>query len=86
MSLMPASECTQRGGHPRGSSCHTVPDITFFSLLLFLTTFLSTTALQHVRSSRFFSSKVRHTALLWERMEGGAQPTGKGGRKGAART
>ncbi|XP_055980581.1 anion exchange protein 4 [Sorex fumeus] len=59
VSLMPPSECTQRGGRPRGPGCHTAPDIAFFSLLLFLTAFLSATALQHIKSSRFFPSMVR---------------------------
>ncbi|XP_041622488.1 anion exchange protein 4 isoform X3 [Vulpes lagopus] len=55
-SLLPPTECAQRGGHPRGPNCHTVPDIAFFSLLLFLTSFLLATALKHVKTSRFFPS------------------------------
>ncbi|XP_036917757.1 anion exchange protein 4 isoform X5 [Sturnira hondurensis] len=58
-SLLPPPECVQRGGHPRGPSCHTVPDIAFFSLLLFLTSFLFAMALKHVKTSRFFPSVVR---------------------------
>nr|XP_058135791.1 anion exchange protein 4 isoform X2 [Dasypus novemcinctus] len=58
-SLLPPPECAQRGGHPRGPGCHTVPDITFFSLLLFLTSFLFAAALKHVKTSRFCSSVVR---------------------------
>ncbi|XP_072605876.1 anion exchange protein 4 isoform X2 [Vulpes vulpes] len=58
-SLLPPTECAQRGGHPRGPNCHTVPDIAFFSLLLFLTSFLLATALKHVKTSRFFPSVVR---------------------------
>ncbi|KAM8959520.1 anion exchange protein 4 isoform 2-T2 [Lycaon pictus] len=58
-SLLPPIECTRRGGHPRGPNCHTVPDIAFFSLLLFLTSFLLATALKHVKTSRFFPSVVR---------------------------
>uniref|UniRef100_G1LXE0 Anion exchange protein n=1 Tax=Ailuropoda melanoleuca TaxID=9646 RepID=G1LXE0_AILME len=58
-SLLPPLECVQRGGHPRGPSCHTVPDIAFFSLLLFFTSFLLATALKHVKTSRFFPSVVR---------------------------
>ncbi|XP_037657539.1 anion exchange protein 4 isoform X12 [Choloepus didactylus] len=55
-SLLPPPECVQRGGYPRGPGCHTVPDIAFFSLLLFLTSFLFATALKHVKTSRFFPS------------------------------
>ncbi|XP_021567069.1 anion exchange protein 4 [Carlito syrichta] len=58
-SLLPPLECTQQGGHPRGPGCHSVPDIAFFSLLLFLTSFLCATALKHVKTSRFFPSMVR---------------------------
>ncbi|XP_040829959.1 anion exchange protein 4 isoform X7 [Ochotona curzoniae] len=59
VSLLPPHKCVQQGGHPRGPGCHTVPDITFFSLLLFLTSFLCATALKHVKNSRFFPSVVR---------------------------
>ncbi|XP_035869991.1 anion exchange protein 4 isoform X8 [Phyllostomus discolor] len=58
-SLLPPPECVRQGGHPRGPSCHTVPDIAFFSLLLFLTSFLFAMALKHVKTSRFFPSVVR---------------------------
>ncbi|XP_049729763.1 anion exchange protein 4 isoform X1 [Elephas maximus indicus] len=58
-SLLPPSECAQLGGHPRGPSCHTVPDIAFFSLLLFLISFLFAVALKHIKTSRFFPSVVR---------------------------
>uniref|UniRef100_A0A8C0WQX1 Anion exchange protein n=1 Tax=Castor canadensis TaxID=51338 RepID=A0A8C0WQX1_CASCN len=58
-SLLPPSECTRQGGRPRGPGCHTVPDIAFFSLLLFLTSFLFATALKHVKNSRLFPSMVR---------------------------
>ncbi|KAM5299862.1 anion exchange protein 4 isoform 4-T4 [Ctenodactylus gundi] len=58
-SLLPPRECLQQGGHPRGPSCHTVPDIAFFSLLLFLTSFLFAMGLKHVKTSRFFPSMVR---------------------------
>ncbi|XP_028618535.1 anion exchange protein 4 isoform X2 [Grammomys surdaster] len=58
-SFLPPSECIQQGGHPRGPSCHTVPDIAFFSLLLFFTSFLCATALRHVKNSRLFPSVVR---------------------------
>ncbi|XP_047586443.1 anion exchange protein 4 isoform X2 [Lutra lutra] len=58
-SLLPPPECARRGGRPRGPSCHAVPDIAFFSLLLFLTSFLLAMALKHVKTSRFFPSVVR---------------------------
>ncbi|XP_047412400.1 anion exchange protein 4 isoform X2 [Sciurus carolinensis] len=58
-SLLSPPECTQQGGHPRGPGCHTVPDIAFVSILLFLTSFLFAMALKHVRTSRFFPSMVR---------------------------
>ncbi|XP_001504237.3 anion exchange protein 4 [Equus caballus] len=58
-SLLPPPECAQRGGRPRGPGCHTVPDIAFFSVLLFLTSFLFAMALKHVKSSRFFPSVMR---------------------------
>nr|XP_060491924.1 anion exchange protein 4 isoform X4 [Panthera onca] len=58
-SLLPPPECARRGGHPRGPGCHIVPDIAFFSVLLFLTSFLIATALKHVKTSRFFPSVVR---------------------------
>ncbi|XP_029403079.1 anion exchange protein 4 [Mus pahari] len=58
-SFLPPSECIRQGGHPRGPSCHTVPDIAFFSLLLFFTSFLCAIALKHVKNSRFFPSVVR---------------------------
>lgn len=63
VSLLPPHKCVQQGGHPRGPGCHTVPDITFFSLLLFLTSFLCATALKHVKNSRFFPSVVSVTFL-----------------------
>ncbi|XP_060035243.1 anion exchange protein 4 [Erinaceus europaeus] len=59
VSLLPPPECARRGGYPRGPSCHTIPDITFFSLLLFLTSFLFAMALKHVKTGRFFPSVVR---------------------------
>ncbi|XP_045855369.1 anion exchange protein 4 isoform X7 [Meles meles] len=55
-SLLPPPECAQRGGRPRGPSCHAVPDIAFFSLLLFLTSFLLAIALKYVKTSHFFPS------------------------------
>lgn len=57
-SLLSPPECIQQGGYPRGPSCHTVPDIAFFSLLLFLTSFFCSMALKHVKSSRLFPSVV----------------------------
>lgn len=57
-SFLPPSECIRQGGHPRGPSCHTVPDIAFFSLLLFFTSFLCAIALKYVKNSRFFPSVV----------------------------
>ncbi|EDL76295.1 solute carrier family 4, sodium bicarbonate cotransporter, member 9, isoform CRA_a [Rattus norvegicus] len=58
-SFLPPSECIRQGGYPRGPSCHTVPDIAFFSLLLFFTSFLCAIALKHVKNSRLFPSVVR---------------------------
>ncbi|XP_021507378.1 anion exchange protein 4 isoform X5 [Meriones unguiculatus] len=58
-SLLPPSECFQQGGYPRGPGCHTVPDIAFFSLLLFFASFLCAIALKHVKNSRLFPSVVR---------------------------
>ncbi|XP_008253051.3 anion exchange protein 4 isoform X14 [Oryctolagus cuniculus] len=58
-SLLPPHECVQQGGYPRGPGCHTVPDIAFFSLLLFLTSFLFAIALKHMKTSHFFPSVVR---------------------------
>ncbi|XP_012326696.2 anion exchange protein 4 isoform X2 [Aotus nancymaae] len=55
-SLLPPPECTRQGGHPRGPGCYTVPDIAFFSLLLFLTSFFFAMALKCVKTSRFFPS------------------------------
>uniref|UniRef100_A0A4X2KTK2 Solute carrier family 4 member 9 n=1 Tax=Vombatus ursinus TaxID=29139 RepID=A0A4X2KTK2_VOMUR len=46
-------------GQPRGLGCHFVPDIAFFSLLLFFATFLCATILKNFKSSHFFPSKVR---------------------------
>eukprot|EP00069_Balaena_mysticetus_P012688 bmy_07861T0 len=57
-SLLPPPECARQGGHPRGPGCHTVPDIAFFSILLFVTSFLFAMALKHVKTSRFFPSMV----------------------------
>ncbi|XP_017729379.1 PREDICTED: anion exchange protein 4 isoform X6 [Rhinopithecus bieti] len=58
-SLLPPPECTRQGGQPRGPGCHTVPDIAFFSLLLFLTSFFFAMALKCIKTSRFFPSVVR---------------------------
>ncbi|XP_005356018.1 anion exchange protein 4 isoform X5 [Microtus ochrogaster] len=58
-SLLSPPECIRQGGYPRGPSCHTVPDIAFFSLLLFFTSFLCAMALKHVKNSRLFPSVVR---------------------------
>ncbi|XP_064340428.1 anion exchange protein 4 isoform X3 [Camelus dromedarius] len=55
-SLLPPPECARRGGHSRGPGCDMVPDIAFFSILLFLISFLFATALKHVKTSRFFPS------------------------------
>lgn len=57
-SLLSPPECIRQGGYPRGPSCHTVPDIAFFSLLLFFTSFLCAMALKHVKNSRLFPSVV----------------------------
>ncbi|KAM9695581.1 LOW QUALITY PROTEIN: anion exchange protein 4 [Trichechus inunguis] len=59
VSLLPPSECAQQGGHPRGPGCHTVPDIAFFSFLLFLTSFLFAMALKDIKTSHFFPSVLR---------------------------
>ncbi|CAH7105294.1 Slc4a9 [Phodopus roborovskii] len=58
-SLLSPPECIQQGGYPSGPSCHTVPDIAFFSLLLFFTSFFCAMALKHVKNSRLFPSVVR---------------------------
>ncbi|ELK23695.1 Anion exchange protein 4 [Myotis davidii] len=58
-SLLPPPECVRQGGHPRGPGCQTVPDIAFFSLLLFLASFLFAMAFKQVKTSRFFPSAVR---------------------------
>ncbi|KAM6225300.1 anion exchange protein 4 [Rhynchocyon petersi] len=58
-SLLSPHECVQQGGHPRGPNCHAVPDITFFSFLLFITSFLFAVALKQIKNSRFFPSVVR---------------------------
>ncbi|XP_072486614.1 anion exchange protein 4 isoform X2 [Notamacropus eugenii] len=59
VSLLSPPECALRGGQPRGLGCHFVPDIAFFSLLLFFATFLCATILKQFKSSHFFPSKVR---------------------------
>lgn len=61
-SLLPPPECARRGGRPRGPGCHAIPDIAFFSLLLFLTSFLFAMALKHMKTSRFFPSAVSVTS------------------------
>ncbi|XP_057644613.1 anion exchange protein 4 isoform X5 [Chionomys nivalis] len=58
-SLLSPPECIRQGGYPRGPSCHTVPDIAFFSLLLFFTSFLCAMAFKHVKNSRLLPSVVR---------------------------
>uniref|UniRef100_A0A8C8TCS1 Solute carrier family 4, sodium bicarbonate cotransporter, member 9 n=1 Tax=Peromyscus maniculatus bairdii TaxID=230844 RepID=A0A8C8TCS1_PERMB len=58
-SLLSPPECTRQGGYPRGPSCYTVPDVAFFSLLLFFTSFLCAVALKHVKNSSLFPSVVR---------------------------
>ncbi|KAL6083418.1 hypothetical protein STEG23_013166 [Scotinomys teguina] len=58
-SLLSPPECIRQGGSPHGPSCSTVPDIAFFSLLLFFTSFLCAMALKHVKNSRLFPSGVR---------------------------
>uniref|UniRef100_A0A452SF66 Anion exchange protein 4 n=1 Tax=Ursus americanus TaxID=9643 RepID=A0A452SF66_URSAM len=73
-SLLPPPECVRRGGHPRGPSCHTVPDIAFFSLLLFFTSFLLATALKHVKTSRFFPSVPTLPGRGWLVSPFGANP------------
>ncbi|XP_036606864.1 anion exchange protein 4 [Trichosurus vulpecula] len=59
VSLLSPPECALQGGQPRGLGCHFVPDIAFFSLLLFFATFLCATILKHFKSSHFFPSRVR---------------------------
>ncbi|XP_045346711.1 anion exchange protein 4 isoform X4 [Leopardus geoffroyi] len=73
-SLLPPPECARRGGHPRGPGCHTVPDIAFFSVLLFLTSFLIATALKHVKTSRFFPSVPTLPGRGWLVSPFGANP------------
>uniref|UniRef100_A0A8C9C051 Bicarbonate transporter-like transmembrane domain-containing protein n=1 Tax=Phocoena sinus TaxID=42100 RepID=A0A8C9C051_PHOSS len=57
-SLLSPPECARQGSHPHGPGCHTVPDIAFFSILVFVTSFLFAMALKHVKTSRFFPSMV----------------------------
>ncbi|XP_044915927.1 anion exchange protein 4 isoform X9 [Felis catus] len=73
-SLLPPPECARRGGHPRGPGCHIVPDIAFFSVLLFLTSFLIATALKHVKTSRFFPSVPTLPGRGWLVSPFGANP------------
>lgn len=62
-SLLSPPECARQGGHPHGPGCHTVPDIAFFSILFFVTSFLFAMALKHVKTSCFFPSMVSVTSL-----------------------
>ncbi|XP_068960476.1 anion exchange protein 4 [Petaurus breviceps papuanus] len=59
VSMLSSLECALQGGQPRGLGCHFVPDVAFFSLLLFFATFLCATILKHFKSSHFFPSMVR---------------------------
>uniref|UniRef100_G3WTC2 Anion exchange protein n=1 Tax=Sarcophilus harrisii TaxID=9305 RepID=G3WTC2_SARHA len=59
VSLLSPPECALQGGQSRGLGCHFVPDIAFFSLILFFATFLCATILKHFKSSHFFPSRVR---------------------------
>ncbi|XP_074141247.1 anion exchange protein 4 [Sminthopsis crassicaudata] len=59
VSLLSPPECALQGGESRGFGCHFVPDIAFFSLILFFATFLCATILKHFKSSHFFPSRVR---------------------------
>ncbi|NWU86821.1 S4A4 protein, partial [Onychorhynchus coronatus] len=53
------TQCLDQGGHLLGTSCQYVPDVTLISFLLFGGTFLSCTALNCFRSSRYFPAGVR---------------------------
>ncbi|XP_051834505.1 anion exchange protein 4 [Antechinus flavipes] len=59
VSLLSPPECALQGGQSRGLGCHFVPDVAFFSLILFFATFLCATILKHFKSSHFFPSRVR---------------------------
>ncbi|XP_044520466.1 anion exchange protein 4 isoform X3 [Gracilinanus agilis] len=59
VSLLSPPDCALQGGQPRGLGCHFVPDVAFFSLLLFFATFFCATILKHFKSSHFFPSMVR---------------------------
>lgn len=55
-------ECTLTGGYLEGSGCATpqyVPNVFFFSCLLFFGTFALSTGLKSFRNTRFFPNKVR---------------------------
>ncbi|XP_043841830.1 anion exchange protein 4 [Dromiciops gliroides] len=59
VSRLSPPECALQGGQSRGLGCHFVPDVAFFSLLLFFATFLCATIFKHFKSRHFFPLMVR---------------------------
>jgi hypothetical protein len=58
-----AKQCETLGGDAVGTGCGTpvyVPDVFFFSCLLFAGTFILCMALKHFRNTRFFPNFVRN--------------------------
>ena len=61
------SYCKQFGGSLNGTGCETpiyAPNIFFFSVLLFIFTFLISMGLKEFRTSAFFPSKVRRIIIF----------------------
>ncbi len=59
---VPYADCKEKGGVLVGTDCdhpQPVPDVFFFSCLLFIFTFCMAYALKEFRSTSFFPSKVR---------------------------
>ncbi|CAL8248928.1 unnamed protein product [Lota lota] len=58
LSLSPLDEqkCVRQGGR---FSCHYVPDVLFWSIILFFTTFFLSAFLKQFKTSRYFPTKVR---------------------------
>merc|ERR1719211_434875 len=58
--LLEKHECAMFGGHLSGIWCSYVPDIFFFSCLLFSGTYILTTKLKSFKLSPYLPTKVRH--------------------------
>ena len=84
-STIDEEKCEEIHGHLEGLGCNKIPDVFFWSCLLFLGTFTLSYALKGFRNHRFFPSKVTNEPSFKRRsiyfLEKGHHEPGGGGLK-----